>query len=244
MSELRTATSAWVRGVTAMSLIGALAWGSALFTPRGSAATLSAKALLARALANARGSHWVHETVYIEEEGVVVEVSHNVIGTGGGEQSSILANGGTSQLIALDQKKEMFVRASSAALTLTYSMTSADATTYANKWLELIPSTSIYRSVAYATSLASDFSQVRFVGRLQLGGVGTLKGEKVRAIAGVVPAVNSAPRFNGTLEVTAQGPLLPVRFHEIHGSTVIIVTWSDWGHGTTLTAPSGATTFP
>ena len=63
-------------------------------------------------------------------------------------------------------------------------------------------------------------------------------------IAGTVPAIDGAPSFKGTLDVTANGRALPVRFHEIRGSTVIVVTWSKWGHGTSLTAPTGAVAYP
>ncbi len=232
-------------GVVGVALsLAALGVGVTLISLPAGAGPISAKALVARALANAKASHWVHETVDIYEEGVVVESSHNVIGVAGGEQSSILSNGGTSELIALDASKTLYVRADAAALTTTYSMTSANATLFSNEWLELTPTTSIYDSVAYATTLASDFSQVRFVGRLHLGGVGVLEGKKVRAIEGTVPAINGAPRFNGTLYVSATGKALPVRFHEIRGSTVIVVTWSKWGSGVSLTAPAGAVAYP
>jgi hypothetical protein len=210
----------------------------------GGAATPTPRSLVERALANAKASHWVHETVDIYHGGVVIESSHDVIGEAGGEQESILSNGGTSELLALDSADTLYVLADAAALTTTYSMSSADATTYSNQWLELTPATSIYDSVAFATTLASDFSQVRFTGPLKGGGVGTLEGKKVRVIAGTVPAINGAPRFKGTLDVTAKGKVLPLRFHEIHGSTVIVVTWSKWGHGQSLAPPTGAVAYP
>jgi hypothetical protein len=244
MTLPRTRTSGRSRVWWSLALAASLTVSVAVLPLSAGAATPSARSLLARALADAKASHWVHETVNIEEKGLVVESSHNVIGVSGGEQTSIIANGGTSELIALDAKKALYVRANAVALTATYSMSATSAASFANDWLELTPSTSIYDSVAFATTLASDFSQVRFTGRLHLGGVGTFKGRKVREIAGVVPAINGAPRFNGTLDVTATGRPLPVRFHEIRGATVIVVTWSDWGHGTTLTVPSGAVAYP
>jgi hypothetical protein len=244
MISLRAATPRCARACIALVLGGALTVTVAVTSLTSGAATPSATALVAAALANAKASHWVHETVDIYEEGVVVESSHDVIGATGGEQSEIIANGGTSELLALDASKTLYVRADAAALTTTYSMTSTDAATFSNEWLELTPSNSIYDSVAFATTLASDFSQVRFTGPVREGGVGVLEGKKVRAIAGTVPPINGAPRFKGTLDVTATGRLLPLRFRESRGSTVIVVTWSKWGQGTTLSAPSGAVAYP
>ncbi len=244
MTHSHTTLSGHARLWGAPALAG-LITALTMFAPiSAGAATPTARSLVERALADAKASRWVHETVDIYHGGVVIESSHDVIGVSGGEQESILSNGGTSELLALDAMKTLYVLADAAALTTTYSMSSVDATTFSNQWLELTPSSSIYDSVAFATTLASDFSQVRFAGRLHLGGEGVVAGKRVRVIAGNVPAIDGAPSFKGTLDVTANGRALPVRFHEIHGSTVIVVTWSKWGHGTSLTAPTGAVAYP
>ena len=244
MKKSQTTTTWCTRTLGALSLSGVLVLAGAVAAPSGGAATKSATSLLARALADARSSHWVYENVEIKEGGVAVESSHDHIGASSGEQSSILSNGGTSELIAVNGAQTLYLRADAAALTLTYSMSSADAATYANEWLELTPSTPIYPSVAYATTLASDFSQVRFIGPLHLGGPGAVDGKNVGVIASDVPAVNGAPRFKGTLDVTTHGRVLPVRFNEVRGSTTITVTWSKWGRAAALAVPSGAVAYP
>ena len=241
MRSLR-ARAAVARSIPALLVAVALGVG----TPplRAGAASSSAASTLAVALRNAKAAHWVHETVRVVRGGVVVETSHNDIGTSEGLQVVTSPGGGSSRLVAFDRSKTLYVRANASALTFIYLMTSTNAATYAGQWLELTPSDSIYGSTSFATTLASDFSQVRFTGQVTLGGPTTFEGRRVRTLKGVVPAMNGAPRFQGTLYVTAQGPLRPVGFREVSSKATIVVAWSGWGHAVRLSVPAGAVAYP
>jgi hypothetical protein len=224
--------------VLAASMVGALA------LPLTASGTSSpASAILTAALRDAKASRWVHETVRVLRGSVVVETSRNDIGTREGLQIVTSIGGGSSRLLAFDKSKSLFVRANANALSGIYLMTSANATTYAGQWLELTPVDSIYESTSFATSLASDFSQVRFTGPVTVGDA-IFEARHVRSLSGVVPAMNGAPSFKGTLYVTTSGTIRPVGFREVDAKATIIVAWSNWGHAYDLVAPTGAVPYP
>jgi len=208
------------------------------------AASLSASSTLRAALRNAKAAQWVHETVRVLRSGTVVETSNNDIGINEGLQVTTSVGGASSRLLAFDKSKTLYVRANASALTLIYLMSSANAQTYTGQWLELTPSDSIYASTSFATTLASDFSQVRFTGPVTLGGPTTFEGKRVRTLSGVVPAMDGAPRFQGTLYVTTKGKLRPVGLREVSAKATIEVAWSNWGHAYVLATPSGAVAYP
>jgi hypothetical protein len=208
------------------------------------AADLSARALLKVALRNATSSHWVHETVQVKQKGVAVQDGSDDVGTTEGLQFVSSLGGGESEIIAFDRSQTLYVRANAVGLTSIYALSSTDATTYAGEWMTVTPSDSEYGSIAYATTLASDFSQVRFAGAISESGVIVFKGRRVRALKGTVPPIDGAPKFVGTLFVTATGKPLPVTFVERNAKASVTVSWSSWGHHYVLHAPTGAVTFP
>jgi hypothetical protein len=235
--------SAFLRGprlaVGAAVLLGAVGLASA---DAGAAGT--ARALLNTALHNATTSRWVHESVQVKQKGVVVQDGTDDIGTTEGLQFVSTLGGGESEIIAFDHVHTLYVRANSLGLTSIYSLSSTDATTYAGEWMTVTPSDSEYRSIAYATTLSSDFGQVRFAGAISESGVITFKGRRVRALKGVVPPFEGAPKFVGTLYVTATGKPLPVAFVERNATASVTVSWSSWGHHYVLHTPTGAVVFP
>jgi hypothetical protein len=204
----------------------------------------SARALLDTALHNATTSRWVHENVQVKQKGVAVQDASDDIGATEGLQFVSSLGGGESEVIAFDHLQTLYVRANALGLTSIYSLTSTDAATYANEWMSVTPSDSEYGSIAYATTLASDFSQVRFAGAISESRVITLDGRRVRALKGTVPPIDGAPKFVGTLYVTVTGKALPVTFVERDNKSSITVSWADWGHHYVLNTPSGAVTFP
>jgi len=208
------------------------------------ATTASARALLHTALHNATTSGWVHESVQVKQKGVAVQDAQDDIGTHEGLQFVSSLGGGESEVIAFDQLQTLYVRANTLGLTAIYSLSSADATTYANEWMTVTPSNSEYGSIAYATTLASDFGQVRFSGAVSESGVVTVAGRRVRALKGTVPPLDGAPRFVGTLYVTATGRPLPVKFVERDANASVTVSWTAWGHHYVLHTPTGAVAFP
>ena len=221
---------------------GALA-GALALAPAG-AATPSAAALFSSAVRDATSAHWVHERTIMLIKGSVVSMGVNVIGATGGEQKVITANGGSAQLIALDRNRRMFIRANEPALSSMFGLSSAAATSGANHWLVLTPSDPNYASVDSATTLSTDFAQLSFIGGPVLRGETTLAGHKVWELFGAVPASNGVPEGSGTLYVTATVRPLPFAYHVVAGSFALTVSWTGWGHGVALRAPTGAVAFP
>ncbi|MFY9782999.1 MAG: hypothetical protein WAK12_05655 [Acidimicrobiales bacterium] len=215
-----------------------------VFSSGVASASSSGRALLKTALHHATSAGWVHETVQVKRKSVVVQDSLDYIGATEGQQYVSGLGGATSELIAFDQRHMLYVRANSAGLSTLYSLSSTDAATYANEWLLLTPSDADYSSIAYATTLVSDFGQVRFAGAVTESGVITYAGRRVRALSGVVPAFDGAPKFGGTLYVTASGKVLPVTFVERDAKASITVSWADWGHRYVLRAPANPVDFP
>jgi hypothetical protein len=226
--------------VGAAVLLGAVG----LLSGEVAASVPSARALLRTALDNAISSHWVHESVQVKQKGVLVQESSDDIGTTAGLQFVSSLGGGESEVIAFHRLQSLYVRANALGLTSIYALSSTDAATYANKWMTLTPSNAEYGSVAYGTTLASDFGQVRFSGAIAESGLMTFQGRRVRALRGTVPPLDGAPKFAGTLYVTATGKPRPVAFVERDTKATVTVSWSSWGHRYVLHAPTGAVTFP
>jgi hypothetical protein len=237
ISKLRRTAHVALGTVVLFSEIAALSAGA-------DATTLSARALLDTALHHATSSHWVHESVQVKQKGVLVQEANDDIGATEGLQFVSTLGGGESEVIAFARLQTLYVRANTLGLTSIYALSTTDSTTYASEWMTVTPSDSEYGSIAYATTLASDFGQVRFVGAISESGVTTYKGRRVRALKGTVPPLDGAPKFVGTLYVTAKGKPLPVTFVEHNARATVTVTWSAWGHHYVLHAPSGAVPFP
>ena len=227
-----------------VALSGALAGVGPLAALSPAGAAPSASALFAGALRDATSAHWVHERTIMMIKGSVVSMGVNVIGATGGVQKMITANGGSARLIALDRTRRMFLYANVPALTSMFGISSARAGSAANHWLVLTPSDPNYASVDSATTLASDFSQISFIGGPVLRGETTLAKHRVYELFGAVPASNGMPEGAGTLYVTATAHPMPFAYHVVAGSFALTVAWTDWGHGVALRAPVGAIPFP
>ena len=226
----------------ALGVILAGVSASATLAPAG--ATPSAAALFAAALHDATSAHWVHERTIMLIKGSVVSMGVNVIGVTGGEQKMITANGGSARLIALERNRHMFINANEPALSSMFGLSSTRAASAANRWLVLTPSDPNYASVDRATTLSSDFAQLSFIGGPVLRGETTVAGHKLYELFGAAPASNGMPEGSGTLYVTATAKPMPFAYHVVAGSFALTVSWTGWGRGVALRAPSGAVAFP
>ncbi|MDE3082506.1 MAG: hypothetical protein KGJ39_03705 [Acidobacteriota bacterium] len=238
-SRIRGTSRRWRTGVALVS-----AFASAVALSPAGATTPSASALFSSALRDATSAHWVHERTIMLIKGSVVSMGVNVIGATGGEQRMITANGGSARLIALDSNRRMFINANEPALTSMFGISSTRAASAANHWLVLTPSDPNYASVDNATTLASDFAQISFIGGPVLRGVTTLAGHRVYELFGAVPASNGVPEGSGTLYVTASAKPMPFAYHVVAGSFALTVSWTGWGQGVVLRPPAGAIPFP
>jgi hypothetical protein len=159
----------------------------------------------------------------------------NDIGTNEGRQV-IVANGAHGKVIVIDG--DAFLYGDDKAIADYFGISTTDPDKYANQWLELKPTNSDYSTVSAGVTLESDFSHVAMSGTLKLEGVMTIKGRRVRAISGHVPATSQTPAAKATLYVTTSGPVLPVEYRVIAKGLQSTTVWSNWGHTVTLLAPS------
>jgi hypothetical protein len=233
MSTLRVLAVAGLLLVTCLAVVPSVASGS----------TQSATSMLAGALKDATAAGWVHEVVRVSNKGVIIERAVDDIGTTEGVQ--VIQFGKIStEVFAMTIKKIAYVKGNEMGLETTFKMSSANAAKYDEKWMLLRSTSSLYDSAVNATTLASDFSQVQMTGPLEMSAVGTLSGVSVRAITGVIPAMNGSPKYQATIYVTATGKLLPVGLRESSGKLSITVTWAKWGINPNTPTPTGVVPFP
>jgi hypothetical protein len=203
----------------------------------------SAASELHQALHDATTEGWVLETGEVHRNGSLVGLELNQIGTNEGGQISTFGTGVTT-LIALDQERKIYIKGNSAGLVDSFSMSKAQAATYANKWLLMTPSNSKYREVAEATTLSSDFGEIRFTGPLIMSPVHAFGGQEVRTITGTLAPGGGLPSRTGTLYVSASGRLLPIGIDEVFGIYTITEAWSKWGRNPHPRIPTTALPFP
>jgi hypothetical protein len=115
---------------------------------------------------------------------------------------------------------------------------------YANKWISIGKTRKDYHAFATGLTFSSMISQVRPAGKLRMSKVGTLHGVKVIAIYGTANAELGLTGGVETLFVRASAPYLPLELAAAGRSqgvpTTLTVTFSNWGHRFSYSAPQGA----
>ncbi len=239
MSKLR---NSGVRLVLGTIVTGALT--VAPLTAALAASTASAQSMLSTALKHAVASGWVHEVI-TTRKGTVSETMVNDIGTSEGRQTVAFSTGAKAEVIAFDAKRKLYVQGNELGCSSYFGFSKKDAIKFANKWLLITPSSGGYKTVAVATTLASDFGvNLNLDDAKYVGGVTTLDGVSVQEISGVHPAEDGAPKFAESLYVTVKGSILPVALKSKFDGYTITGTWAHWGHAVQLNVPSGAVPIP
>jgi hypothetical protein len=198
--------------------------------------------LLELAFQNADNAQWVHETQTFTANGAFAQSMDNVIGASEGRQVTTFGNGGKDTLIALDAKGRMYERANARGL-VDYDITN-DTARYANKWMLQTRSDPGYAFNADATTLRSDFLQFVLKGHLTLGPVIGQHGHLVRTITGTLTKSAGEGTWTETIWITASGTVLPYALRQSSGDLSLVESWSDWGHGVTLLAPTTSVPYP
>ena len=190
-----------------------------------------------RALANAIGSHWVHEVGKVTAPAETAKVV-NDIGTSSGRQV-IVVNGAHAEVIIVH--KVAYIKGDSKAVINYFQLTKTDPAKYANKWLSITSSSSGYANVSQSVTLKSDFDTWKIPGKLTEGKATTVDGKSVIPIKGKVTLSASSPSVSVTLYVSASGKTLPVEIVLTSTSETEVVQWSKWGSPVSLSAPSKST---
>jgi hypothetical protein len=207
------------------------------FTSWGTAAAstpTSASQLLSRAIRDAVGSGWVHETTYANGLGHKFSMVNDIGATQG--RQVIVSDGAHAQVLVLDG--DAFLYGDDRAIADYFGISTTDPQKYANQWLELTPTSSDYPTVSAAVTLESDFAHLAMPGPLKEGGIETIKGHKVRPISAHIPATEQTPASIATLYITTSGKILPFEYRVVGKGVTSITSWSHWGHKVTLTLPS------
>ena len=232
----RHVVSTSVRGAALLVCAGialaACGSGSAAPPP----ASDSAKALLAKALANATAGGWVHETIHSIEPGHKLDMD-NDIGTNSGRQVIVLDGAHATVILTND---EAFIKGDEKAIVHYFQLPTKTPTKWANRWIAIKATDGGFASVSSSVTLTGDFKQFSLPGPLTKGAVVTLDGQRVIPIRASEksPSGKAVPV---TIYVTASGTVLPVSFTVSTGSLTTSVDWSDWGKSVVLVAPSPTT---
>lgn len=154
-------------------------------------------------------------------------------------KQQVTFNKSTGEVLLI--KGALFVKESAPLITLQFGK--ADPK-YANKWLSIGKTSKDYHAFTTGLTFSSMISQVRPAGTLRMSKVGTLHGVKVIAINGTANAELGLTAGAETLFVRATAPYLPLEFAAAGRSqgvpTTLTVTFSNWGHRFSYSAPQGA----
>jgi hypothetical protein len=141
-----------------------------------------------------------------------------------------------------------YVRGDSGGLTSAMGLAAAVATTYANKWIAVHSTDSLFKSIVSAVTLAGTLAQLNPTGKLTLTDSTTVAGRAAVGVKGGLPGTpQSGVTGVTTLYVAASQPTVPLKFSGTaqEGSQKVkdTGTFTHWGKALKLTAPTGAVAF-
>ena len=124
---------------------------------------------------------------------------------------------------------------------------STQAPKYANRWIAIHQSDSLYPGVSQAVTLGTALAQLTPSGTLKLSGTKTMQGREVMGVSGGLPApAQQGLTGSTTLYVATTHPTLPIGFAETstaqsssgsqHATTT--GTFTHWGEQVHLSAPT------
>jgi subtilisin family serine protease len=229
--------AAWPQRVLGRGVPLALLAGAGLVAFGGpapaSAAAPSPSALLAQALANAKNGGWVHEVTQAKEQGHTFSAV-NDIGQIEGRQN--IKNDATRAKVMLIGGVG-YIEANAVGVASYFQLTTKNPGKLAGKWFIVTSSDADFSTVTAAVTLASDFNGLQMSGPYQEGKRTVVNHQKVIPIHGFISGSTNGPKAAVTLDVTATGTTLPVRFTAKTKTVKETTVWSRWGHVVKLTIP-------
>ncbi len=141
-----------------------------------------------------------------------------------------------------------YVRGDSGGLTSAMGLTSTVAASYANKWIAVHSTDSLFKSIVSAVTLAGTLAQLNPTGTLSLTAPTSVAGRPAVGVKGGLPGTpQQGVSGDTTLYVAATAPTVPLKFSGTakQGSQTVkdSGTFSNWGKPLTLTAPTGSVAF-
>jgi hypothetical protein len=170
-------------------------------------------------------------------------VSGDATNTGGRQQITI---GALSVQVVLVQGVA-YAMGDAKGLESFMGVASTQAPKYANRWIAIHQSDSLYAGVSQAVTLSTALAQLTPSGTLKLSGTKTMQGREVIGISGGLPGpAQQGLTGSMTLYVATTHPTLPLGFSETstavsssgtqHATTT--GTFTDWGEHVRLSAPT------
>ena len=196
----------------------------------------------ATAAANKAGSaHYVLTAVQGKQ-------TQTITGDAGQSEGRQSVDQGTQHIQVVYVGGIAYVQGDAGGLTSAMGIAATVAKTYANKWIAVHSSDSLYKSIVSAVTLAGTLEQLNPSGTLTLTGTTTVGGLQAVGVKGGLPGTpQSGVTGTTTLFVAASKPTVPLKFSGTasQGSQHVVDTgiFTDWGKALDLTAPAGAVAF-
>jgi len=154
---------------------------------------------------------------------------------------------GTQQVEVLYVAGVAYVRGNAGGLESAMGLKPATATAYAERWIAVTPSNSLYSSLVKTTTLNSTLQSLKPTGKLTFTPPTTIEGRQALGVqGGLPPGTASGVTGSTVLYVAATKPTVPLEFKGdavVSGSPVTSkALFTRWGQALHLSAP--ATSVP
>jgi hypothetical protein len=162
-----------------------------------------------------------------------------------GQQSIVQ---GTRHIHVLYTGGVAYVQGDAGGLSSAMGFTSAVAASYANKWIAVHSSDSLFKSIVSAVTLAGTLEQLQPTGTLTLTGTTTVAGREAIGVKGGLPGPpQSGVTGSTTLYVATSNPTVPLKLsgaaNEGAQHVVESGSFTNWGKALHLVAPTTSVPF-
>lgn len=188
------------------------------------------------------------DSAHYELTAVAGKNSQTISGDSSTNQAEQSLSQGTQHIEVVYVGGVAYVRGNAGGLTTDMGFASTVAANYANKWMAVHKSDSLFKSLVAAVTLTGTLDQLNPSGNLTLTNPTTVAGRQSVGVKGGLPGPpQSGITGKSTLYVAASDPTLPLKLTgtATQGSQQVTETgtFTNWGKPLHLTAPTGAVAF-
>jgi hypothetical protein len=174
--------------------------------------------------------------------------SQSIVGDSSTQEAQQTLSQGTQHIQVVYIGGVAYVQGNAAALTTDLGFAATVATSYANKWIAVHKTDSLFKSLVSAVTLTSTLNQLNPSGTLTLTNPTTVAGRQTIGVKGGLPGPpQSGITGTATLYVATSAPTVPLKLTgtATQGTQHVTETgtFSDWGKPVHLTTPTGAVAF-
>jgi len=171
--------------------------------------------------------------------------TQTITGVAGTDEAQQTVSEGTQKVSVTYVGGVAYVQGNAGGLASAMGLSSSVAAKYADKWIAVESSDSLFKSIVQAVTLTETLSQLVPTAPLDFAPPDTVAGQQVLVVRGGLPKGTASGVTGSTkLYVAASKPTLPLRFTGDASTGVSdSCTFSQWGTKISLTAPSGSVKF-